>query len=79
MPPCGRPASSRVPYWEAAKWAAKLRHLKTDDNPVILYIKMRGGHSGGSGRFDNLEDYARAYAFALGIAAGGRMTRPPTP
>ena len=56
---------SRVPYWEAAKWVAKLRHLKTDDNPVILYVKMRGGHSGGSGRFDNLEDYARAYAFAL--------------
>ena len=48
---------------------AKLRHLKTDDNPVILYIKTRGGHSGGSGRFDNLEDYARAYAFALGVAA----------
>jgi oligopeptidase B len=70
---------SRVPYWEAAKWVAKLRHLKTDDNPVILYIKMRGGHSGGSGRFDNLADYARAYAFALGVAAGGRMTRPPTP
>jgi oligopeptidase B len=60
---------SRVPYWEAAKWVAKLRHLKTDGNPVMLYIKMRGGHSGGSGRFDNLEDYARAYAFALGIAA----------
>jgi oligopeptidase B len=61
---------ARVPYWEAAKWAVKLRHLKTDANPVILYIKMRGGHSGGSGRFDNLEDYARAYAFALGISAG---------
>jgi oligopeptidase B len=60
---------ARVPYWEAAKWAAKLRHLKTDHNPVILYVKMRGGHSGGSGRFDSLEDYARAYAFALGIMA----------
>ena len=66
---------SRVPYWEAAKWVAKLRHLKTDDNPVILYIKMRGGHGGGSGRFDNLEDYARAYAFALGVA-GGKEVRP---
>ena len=60
----------RVPYWEAAKWAARLRHLKTDSNAVILYVKMRGGHSGGSGRFDNLEDYARAYAFALGHLGG---------
>ena len=56
---------ARVPYWEAAKWAARLRRSKTDSNPVILYVKMQGGHSGGSGRFDNLEDFARAYAFAL--------------
>jgi oligopeptidase B len=56
---------ARVPYWEAAKWAARLRRLKTDDNPVILYLKMQGGHNGGSGRYDALEDYARAYAFAL--------------
>ena len=56
---------ARVPYWEAAKWAARLRRLKTDNNPVILYMKMQGGHGGGSGRFDALEDYARAYAFAL--------------
>ena len=63
---------SRVPYWEATKWVAKLRQLKTDSNPMILYVKMRGGHGGGSGRFDNLEDYARAYAFALGIMGAGR-------
>jgi len=56
---------SRVPYWEAAKWVARLRHLKTDSNPVILYVKTQGGHGGGSGRFDSLEDFARAYAFAL--------------
>jgi oligopeptidase B len=56
---------ARVPYWEAAKWAAKLRGLKIDTNPVVLLTKMQGGHGGGSGRFDSLEDYARAYAFAL--------------
>src|SRR5262249_35245660 len=41
---------SRVPYWEAAKWVAKLRQMKTDANPVALFLKARGGHSGGSGR-----------------------------
>jgi oligopeptidase B len=56
---------ARVPYWEAAKWVAKLRQLKTDTNPIILYMRRQGGHSGGSGRFDNLQDFARAYAFAL--------------
>jgi oligopeptidase B len=54
-----------VPYWEPTKWVAKLRHLKTDNNPVILEMKSQGGHGGGSGRFDNLQDFARAYAFAL--------------
>jgi oligopeptidase B len=55
----------RVPYWEAAKWVAKLRQMKTDANPVLLYINMQGGHGGGTGRFENLEEFARAYAFAL--------------
>jgi len=55
----------RVPYWEAVKWVAKLRQLKTDANPVVLYLNVKGGHGGGSGRFENLEDFARAYAFAL--------------
>ena len=62
---------ARVPYWEAAKWVAKLRHLKTDDNPVILYMRDRGGHSGGSGRYQSLEDYARAYAFAISTVTEG--------
>ena len=66
---------ARVPYWEAAKWAAKLRHLKTDTNPVLLLVNMRGGHGGGSGRFDSLEDYAKAYAFALGILAKDQAPR----
>ncbi len=56
---------TRVPYWEAAKWVAKLRALKTDRNPVILWMKEGGGHSGGSGRFDSLADIAKVYAFAL--------------
>ena len=58
---------ARVPYWEAAKWVAKLRHLKTDNNPIILQVKRQGGHNGGSGRYDNLQEFARAYAFALQV------------
>jgi oligopeptidase B len=64
---------SRVPYWEASKWVAKLRHLKTDSNPIVLFVNMRGGHSGGSGRYDTLEDFARAYAF--GLTTVGRSLR----
>jgi oligopeptidase B len=59
---------SRVPYWEAAKWVAKLRRMKTDANAVVLYINMRGGHGGATGRFEVLEDFARAYAFGLQVA-----------
>jgi oligopeptidase B len=58
---------SRVPYWEATKWVAKLRQMKTNGSPVLLVVKMRGGHSGGSGRFDELDDLARAYAFGIRI------------
>jgi oligopeptidase B len=63
---------SRVPYWEAAKWVAKLRSLKTDSNPVILWMKDAGGHSGGSGRFDGLADIAKVYAFALKSVGKGQ-------
>jgi oligopeptidase B len=63
---------SRVPYWEAAKWVAKLRQMKTDANPIVLFLKTHGGHSGGSGRFESLQDYARAYAFALHRLGAGR-------
>jgi protease II len=44
-----------------------LRHLKTDNNPIILQVKRQGGHNGGSGRYDNLQEFARAYAFALQV------------
>jgi len=55
----------RVTYWEPAKWVAKLRTLKTDDNALLLRTNMSSGHFGKSGRFAALEDAARSYAFAL--------------
>ncbi|GAB4575801.1 MAG: S9 family peptidase [Rhodothalassiaceae bacterium] len=55
----------RVTYWEPVKWAARLRALKTDDNPLILKINMGGGHSGKSGRFEALHETAEEYAFLL--------------
>ena len=58
---------SQVQYFEPAKWVAKLRELKTDDNKLLLYIDMESGHGGASGRFDALKDYAREYAFLLDL------------
>jgi oligopeptidase B len=58
----------RVTYWEAAKWVARLRHAKTDDNLLLMRINMDAGHRGASGRFDRLKEVALAYAFALEIA-----------
>jgi len=55
----------RVAYWEPAKWAAKLRATKTDNNLLILKTNMGAGHGGSSGRYDYLKDIAFEYAFIL--------------
>ena len=57
----------RVGYWEPAKWAAKLRALKTDGNLLLLWTNMGAGHEGRSGRYDYLRDLAFEYAFILDI------------
>jgi oligopeptidase B len=56
---------SQVPYWEGAKFAAKLRATKTDDNPVLLKTNLGAGHGGPSGRYDALREVAFTYAFIL--------------
>jgi oligopeptidase B len=55
----------RVTYWEPAKWAAKLRALKTDDNVLVSKTNMGAGHGGKSGRFDRLTEIAEEYAFVI--------------
>jgi len=55
----------RVQYWEPAKWTAKLRAMKTDNNLLILKTNMGAGHMGSSGRYDYLEEIAFEYAFIL--------------
>jgi oligopeptidase B len=55
----------RVTYWEPAKWTAKMRHLKSDDNLLVMRINMGAGHFSNSGRYGRLRDYAEEYAFIL--------------
>jgi oligopeptidase B len=55
----------RVTYWEPAKWVAKLRASKTDDNLLLLKINMGAGHGGKSGRWNSLHEVAEAYAFVI--------------
>ncbi len=56
---------SQVPYWEGAKFAAKIRSMKTDDNMILLKTNMGAGHGGSSGRYDKLKEVAFDYAYAL--------------
>lgn len=56
---------SRVQYWEAAKWVARLRTHKTDDNRLLLKTEMGAGHGGMSGRYQGLRDVALEYAFVF--------------
>ncbi len=56
---------SQVQYFEPAKWVAKLREYKTNNNVVLLHTNMEYGHGGASGRFDYLKDEALRYAFLI--------------
>jgi len=56
---------SQVPYWEGAKFVARIRELKTDHNPLLLKTNMGAGHGGASGRYDAIHETAFDYAFML--------------
>jgi oligopeptidase B len=58
---------SQVQYWEPAKWVAKLRTFKTDDNVLYLNTNMDAGHGGASGRFEALKELAKEYSFLLDL------------
>ena len=58
---------SQVQYWEPAKWIAKLRDMKTDDNLLVMKCNMVAGHGGASGRFERLKTTALEYAFMLDL------------
>ncbi|MFP6851223.1 MAG: S9 family peptidase [Pseudomonas sp.] len=62
---------SRVQYWEAAKWVAKLRAQKTDDNLLLLKTELDAGHGGMSGRYQALKDAALEYAFVFKVLGLG--------
>lgn len=59
---------SQVQYWEPAKWVAKLRDMKTDNNTLLLRTNMEAGHGGVSGRFARFKETALEYAFFLDLA-----------
>lgn len=58
---------SQVQYWEPAKWIAKLRDMKTDDNILLMHTDMESGHGGASGRFKGQRDTARNFAFLIDL------------
>lgn len=59
---------SQVQYWEPAKWVAKLRDYRTNDNLLLFYTNLSAGHGGESGRFRALKETAKEYAFLLHLA-----------
>jgi oligopeptidase B len=68
---------SQVPYWEGAKFVAKLRATKTDNHPLLLKTNTGAGHGGASGRYDALREAAFTYSFVLwqmGLAPTGPGT-----
>ena len=70
---------SQVPYWEGTKFAAKVRAMKTDTNPLLVKANMGAGHGGSSGRYDALRETAFTYAFMLwqmGLVSNGTSTVP---
>ena len=56
---------SQVPYWEGAKLVARIRDMRTDNNPLLLKVNMGAGHGGSSGRYDYLHEVAFDYAYML--------------
>ena len=58
---------SQVMYWEPAKYVAKLRATKTDHEPLVFFVNMHGGHGGSSGRYDQIRESDRRYAFMLDV------------
>jgi len=62
---------SQVQYWEPAKWVARLRAAKTDDNLLLLETNMGAGHGGASGRYDRYRATPLVYAFLLDLAGLG--------
>lgn len=65
----------RVTYWEPAKWVARLRQRMTGGGPVLLRTNMDAGHGGASGRFEQLEEVATVYAFAVAAVNAARLRR----